>query len=100
MEILEALTRQFHALEQTGENLEIAQQVLAVKATHGQSDDIIARSGHFFHFHASLGTHKQDIGLGMTATQLVGNGQGREDMSSRTASTDEHIQLFLISRHF
>ena len=101
LEILEDITRQAHALEQPRQDRHIAQQVLAVKTAHGQADDIIARSGHFFHFHSSLGTHKQDSCFRVTAAHLVGNRQGREDVASRTAAAHQDVELLIVtSRHF
>ena len=101
LEVLEDAARHAHALEQAGNHLEIAQQVLAVKAAHRQTDNLIAGGRHFFHFHTALGSHKQDIGLGITTAHLVGDRQSGEDMTSSAATAHQHVELLLIiSRHF
>ena len=89
------------ALEQLDGHAHVAPQALAVKAADGQSDDFVARSGHFFHFHASLGSHEQDAPVGMTTAHLAGDGQGGENVSAGAAAADENVDLlFVISRHF
>ena len=103
LEVLEDFLGQTHALEQPGDHLDVTQQVLTVKAAHGQTDDIVPGSRDSFHLHASLGADKEDAGIREAALHFVGNGQGGENVAAGAATAHEYIQLLMMivtSRHF
>lgn len=70
--------------------------MLSVEACYRQTDDAVAGVGYALHFHPSFGTDKQDFCFGAQFTDGVGNGYGREDMTSRTASADDDTRMVMI----
>ena len=58
-----------------------------------QSFDGVACLGHAFHLHAAFRSDKQDVGLGKSAFQGIGDGDGGEDMAARAAATNHDFQV-------
>ena len=73
--------------------------MLAVESADGKSFDLISGSRHALHFHASLSPYEKNAGIGALGLDSIGNGDGREDVASRAATTDDDSQ-FLIHNSF
>ena len=86
--------------------LDIGPVQLALESDHGQAHDGIARRGHFLHLHLAVCAHEKYLGVRVEFLELVCNGYGREDVSSRASSADYctqwsvfHILIVLIRIH-
>ena len=58
-----------------------------------QSFDGVACLGHALHLHTAFRADKQDVGLGKSAFQGIGDGDGGEDMPPRAAATNHDFQV-------
>ena len=97
LEIPDYAARHVQRLAQLDQHADVAQQVLAVESSNGESLDGVTRSRHAFHFHAVVGADKEDVGV-KTPAQRVGDGEGREDVSARAASRYQYLGF--VSGHF
>ena len=83
---------------------DVFQQVLAIEAADGQPLNLVACRRHALHLHASECTDNQNLGIGMLGLDGIGNGDGREDVASGTASADDdsqfvvHLTLFIFGK--
>ena len=69
---------------------------LALQSDNRQSYDLVARCRYLFHLHLAFSAHEQDFAVGVEFLHLVGNGYGREDVPSRTASAYDDSQCFVL----
>ena len=99
LEFIENLLCHAHALEQLKHHFHILEQILAIEAIHGQTDDAVACSWHFFHFHTALSAHKQDVGIGVATAYFAGNRQGGEYVATGATSAHENVELFSVIVH-
>ena len=64
----------------------------ALKAADVKAHDFVPGLGHAGHFHAAIGPYEKNFGIGQTAAQLIGNGDGRENMPARAAAGDDETK--------
>ncbi len=70
---------------------------IIAEARNGKPLDRVARCRYTFHFHSVVGADKEDVGV-KTPAKGVGDGEGREDVSSR--ATSRYQYLGSVSSHF
>ena len=58
----------------------------AVDAADPQAIDVVPGRRDLVHFHAARGAHKANVGLGISALDFVGDGEGGMDVATRAAS--------------
>ena len=71
----------------------IAQIQLALKSHYGKTDDLVSGGGYFLHFHLAFSTDEKNLAFGVEGGELVGDRDGREDVSSRSASAYDYAQF-------
>ena len=64
---------------------------LPAQAGAGQAFHFKARLGNQLFLHVAFGADEEDLGVGMTLSQNIGNCDGRVDMSAGTAAGKNHI---------
>ena len=97
LEFADNPARLAHASEHLEGCLDVIDDILPVQLSleshNGESDDFIAGSRHFLHFHLAFGTDEKDFALRVEFPHLVGNRDGRENMPSRAAAADNDPNL-------
>ena len=69
---------------------QVPQAELALEPRNRQAHNPVAGLWHLLHLHSALGAHEENLGLGIQLLELAGNGDGREDVPSRSAAADNH----------
>lgn len=81
-----------HQIPQDGN---VPKQVLAVEAPDGQAFDFIPCRGDALHLHPPFCTNKKYLCVRSFGPYGVGYRNGREDVSSRSATTDDHSEFLV-----
>ena len=58
----------------------------AVDAADPKSIDVVPSGRHLLHFHASKGTYKADLRVGVASFDFIGNGERGVNVASRAAA--------------
>ena len=87
-ELLDDILRHTLALPNLIEHLHVLQQVLTVETLNRQAFDFVACGWHALHLHTSQRSYKQYFGIRVHCLDGIGNRHGREDVSTRAATTD------------
>ena len=74
---------------------QVLQAELALHAHDGEADDAVTRRRDLFHLHLAFGADEEDFRCGIQFLQLVGDGDGREDVSSRPSAADDGSDGFV-----
>ena len=67
------------------------------EAADPQAFNRVASLGHTFHLHAAFGTDKQDVGLGKSPFQGIGNGDGGKDVAASATTTNHDFKVLIHS---
>ena len=71
--------------------------MFAVETGYRESDNPVACIGNPLHLHAAFGTYKQYLCIRSQFHYSVGDGYGREDVSSCASTADDNSKFFFPS---
>ena len=82
------------ALEHFERHLQVVHNVvqveLALQPQDRQAHNLVAGCGHLLHLHLTFCTDEKDLRVRIQFLELVGDGNGREDVPARSAAADNH----------
>ena len=72
---------------------------LPLETDYRQTDDFESCCRDFLHFHFAFSSHEQYLAVRIELFHFLGDGYGREDMTSCASAADDYSQC-LIAHHF